>query len=121
MRNNRRIYFVFLVVVALIAASFLYRIFIGVLVVLLLIINRDIIFRIVRHLKKIFQQNKLKAIGLSVIYFFAFTPFLLFLLIRTSINAINIKNDINSDPGQLSSDEKIKLDHILKIKNKLDS
>ena len=69
MRNNRMIYFIFLIIVGLLAASFVYRVFIGVLIVLLLFINRDIISRIFRHLKKMFQQNKeknsLKSIKIS--------------------------------------------------------
>ena len=121
MSINKKVFIAFLFIVGLVLASVMYKAFIVILCVLLLIINRDIVSRIIRHLRKTYQRNLLFAIGLTLLYILGFTPFMVFLFFRTALNAVSIKKELQNSEPSASKGHQIKLDQLLKIKNKMDS
>ena len=122
MNINNRYLVVFLAAIGLLVASYLFKAFILILCLLLLIINRDLVARVIRHLKKTYRKNKLMALGLGFLFLLAATPFMVFLFIRTAVNVIQISSELpNSDQTLNPDDSRLKLDQLLRIKNKLDS
>jgi len=101
-------------ILVIIIASFLLRWLLALIVPILLIANRDLVFKIGGKILEFYKQDTLKGIGATVLAFVLFTPFTVFLFFRTIVFLVTGSNLVSTD----DKGEKTTIDITTKKKEK---
>jgi len=75
---------ILVIVLAIVALRVFFALLMPIIAIVLLISNRDLVGKIVRYIMKLYNDELYKGLIATIIAFFAFAPFLVFLFFRTA-------------------------------------